>query len=112
VNLSARQFNEPNLVASIAEVLAATGLAPACLELELTESLFMHDVALAVSQLHDMKALGVRCRSTISAPAIPARLPAHLPHRRAEDRPQFRRRRGATRTMRPSSFPSSRWRTT
>ena len=60
VNLSARQFNEPNLVASIAAVLAETGLAPACLELELTESLFMHDVALAVSQLHDMKALGVQ----------------------------------------------------
>ncbi|MGK5023714.1 bifunctional diguanylate cyclase/phosphodiesterase [Janthinobacterium sp. RB2R34] len=60
VNLSARQFNEPNLVASIAGVLAETGLAPACLELELTESLFMHDVALAVSQLHDMKALGVQ----------------------------------------------------
>ena len=60
VNLSARQFNEPNLVASIADVLAQTGLAPGCLELELTESLFMHDVALAVSQLHDMKALGVQ----------------------------------------------------
>lgn len=60
VNLSARQFNEPNLVASIAEVLLETGLPPACLELELTESLFMHDVALAVSQLHDMKALGVK----------------------------------------------------
>ena len=60
VNLSARQFNEPNLVASIAAVLAETGLAPASLELELTESLFMHDVALAVSQLHDMKALGVQ----------------------------------------------------
>jgi len=60
VNLSARQFNEPNLVASIADVLRDTGLAPGCLELELTESLFMHDVALAVSQLHDMKALGVQ----------------------------------------------------
>ncbi|MBB5366791.1 MULTISPECIES: EAL domain-containing protein [unclassified Janthinobacterium] len=60
VNLSARQFNEPNLVASIATVLAETQLPPACLELELTESLFMHDVALAVSQLHDMKALGVQ----------------------------------------------------
>ncbi len=60
VNLSARQFNEPNLVALIAGVLAETGLAPACLELELTESLFMHDVALAVGQLHDMKALGVQ----------------------------------------------------
>ncbi|MFZ4878148.1 bifunctional diguanylate cyclase/phosphodiesterase [Janthinobacterium sp. Mn2066] len=60
VNLSARQFNEPNLVASIATVLDETQLPPACLELELTESLFMHDVALAVSQLHDMKALGVQ----------------------------------------------------
>lgn len=60
VNLSARQFNEPNLVATIADVLRETGLPPACLELELTESLFMHDVALAVSQLHDMKALGVQ----------------------------------------------------
>lgn len=41
-------------------MLLETGLPPASLELELTESLFMHDVALAVSQLHDMKALGVQ----------------------------------------------------
>ncbi|MEC5160430.1 MULTISPECIES: bifunctional diguanylate cyclase/phosphodiesterase [unclassified Janthinobacterium] len=60
VNLSARQFSEANLVASIAAVLAETGLAPACLELELTESLFMHDIGVAVDQLHAMKALGVQ----------------------------------------------------
>jgi EAL domain-containing protein (putative c-di-GMP-specific phosphodiesterase class I) len=59
VNLSARQFGEPNLVASIADVLAQTGLAPSLLEIELTESLFMHDVAQAVELLHKLKALGL-----------------------------------------------------
>ncbi len=60
VNLSARQFGEADLVAAIGAVLADTGLAPDCLELELTESLFMNDIGVAVSQLHAMKALGVQ----------------------------------------------------
>jgi diguanylate cyclase (GGDEF)-like protein/PAS domain S-box-containing protein len=59
VNLSARQFGAPNLIEEIRNVLAETGLAPACLEIELTESLFMSDVALAVELLHSMKGLGV-----------------------------------------------------
>ncbi|MFB9243611.1 EAL domain-containing protein [Massilia antarctica] len=59
VNLSARQFGAPNLLADIGDVLASTGLAPALLEIELTESLFMSDVTLAVELLHSMKALGV-----------------------------------------------------
>ena len=59
VNLSPRQFSEPNLVTSIAEVLRHTGLPPSCLEIELTEGLFMHDVALAVELLHKLKALGL-----------------------------------------------------
>ncbi|MDL2357288.1 MAG: EAL domain-containing protein, partial [Pseudomonadota bacterium] len=59
VNLSARQFGAADLVAEIGAVLAETGLAPDCLEIELTESLFMSDVALAVDLLHRMKALGV-----------------------------------------------------
>ena len=60
VNLSARQFGAANLVADIRAVLAETGLAPGCLEIELTESLFMSDVTLAVELLHTMKALGVK----------------------------------------------------
>jgi diguanylate cyclase (GGDEF)-like protein/PAS domain S-box-containing protein len=60
VNLSARQFGAANLVADIRSVLAETGLAPGCLEIELTESLFMSDVTLAVELLHSMKALGVK----------------------------------------------------
>jgi diguanylate cyclase (GGDEF)-like protein/PAS domain S-box-containing protein len=59
VNLSARQFGAANLIADIRRVLAETGLAPACLEIELTESLFMTDVSLAVELLHGMKALGI-----------------------------------------------------
>ena len=59
VNLSARQFGAPNLVNEIAAVLDETGLAPDRLEIELTESLFMSDVTLAVETLHSMKKLGV-----------------------------------------------------
>jgi diguanylate cyclase (GGDEF)-like protein/PAS domain S-box-containing protein len=59
VNLSARQFAQPGLVAAIGKVLEDTGLPPRCLELELTESVFMNDVAKAVALLHELKALGV-----------------------------------------------------
>jgi len=59
VNLSARQFGAPKLLAEIDAVLGDTGLAPDCLEIELTESLFMNDTTQAVELLHSMKALGV-----------------------------------------------------
>ncbi|MFK3738872.1 putative bifunctional diguanylate cyclase/phosphodiesterase [Massilia sp. TN1-12] len=59
VNLSARQFASSDLLADIESVLNDTGLDPACLELELTESLFMSDVTPAVELLHRMKSLGV-----------------------------------------------------
>jgi EAL domain-containing protein (putative c-di-GMP-specific phosphodiesterase class I) len=60
VNLSARQFGASDLVPGIEAVLRDTGLDPSCLELELTESLFMSDVTPAVDLLHRMKALGVK----------------------------------------------------
>jgi len=59
VNLSARQFGAADLLASLESTLGETGLDPACLEIELTESLFMSDVTPAVELLHRMKALGV-----------------------------------------------------
>jgi diguanylate cyclase (GGDEF)-like protein/PAS domain S-box-containing protein len=59
VNLSARQFGAPDLLADITAVLAQTGLDADCLEIELTESLFMSDVTLAVEVLHGLKSLGV-----------------------------------------------------
>jgi diguanylate cyclase (GGDEF)-like protein/PAS domain S-box-containing protein len=59
VNLSARQFSAADLVPGIEAVLQDTGLDPSCLELELTESLFMSDVTPAVELLHRMKSLGI-----------------------------------------------------
>ena len=60
VNLSARQFQQLQLVESIAEILAETGLAPERLELELTESALMKDTETAVETLRRIKKTGVR----------------------------------------------------
>ncbi|CAA9451011.1 MAG: diguanylate cyclase/phosphodiesterase (GGDEF & EAL domains) with PAS/PAC sensor(s) [uncultured Rubrobacteraceae bacterium] len=43
VNVSACQFQEPNLVKEIRKTLKETGLAPQDLKLEITESVMMHD---------------------------------------------------------------------
>ncbi len=59
VNLSARQFGAADLIAGLESVLNDTMLDPDCLEIELTESLFMNDITPAVELLHRMKSLGV-----------------------------------------------------
>jgi diguanylate cyclase (GGDEF)-like protein/PAS domain S-box-containing protein len=60
VNLSPRHFRDVNLVADVAGILARTGLPPELLELELTESMIVHDVEQAVERLNAIKELGVR----------------------------------------------------
>lgn len=60
VNLSAREFLQPNAVSGIASVLRETGLAPEMLELEVTESVAMHAVDHVLGTLTDLRALGVR----------------------------------------------------
>jgi diguanylate cyclase (GGDEF)-like protein/PAS domain S-box-containing protein len=60
VNLSARQFAEPNLVPEIARVLDETGLNAACLEVEITESLVMGDVESAIRTMRELKLMGVK----------------------------------------------------
>jgi diguanylate cyclase (GGDEF)-like protein/PAS domain S-box-containing protein len=60
VNLSARQFAEPNLVREIARVLDETGLPPPSLEVEITESLVMGDVESAIRTMRDLKQMGVQ----------------------------------------------------
>jgi EAL domain-containing protein (putative c-di-GMP-specific phosphodiesterase class I) len=60
VNLSARQFGDEQLLPEIQTVLDDTGLAPACLELEITESLLMQDVGKAMHVLTSLRAIGVR----------------------------------------------------
>ena len=60
VNLSARQFRDRRLIERIDEILARTGLDPARLELEITESLVMRDIDAVVAKLKDLKAFGVQ----------------------------------------------------
>ncbi|MBI5910497.1 MAG: EAL domain-containing protein [Betaproteobacteria bacterium] len=59
VNLSARQFVQANLVSDVARVLDASGLAPAWLELEITESMVMGDPERAIQTLRQLKSMGV-----------------------------------------------------
>jgi diguanylate cyclase (GGDEF)-like protein/PAS domain S-box-containing protein len=60
VNLSARELEEPGLVDSVRAVLAETGLDPAHLVLEITESLLLVDLPATVRVLSELRILGVR----------------------------------------------------
>ncbi len=60
VNLSAVQIQHPGLIEDVTRVLATTGLDPATLVLEITESAVLHDVAAAAQRLGQLKALGVQ----------------------------------------------------
>ena len=59
VNISARQFSDGQLGTRIATILKETGLPPACLELELTESILMREVSEAMQILDGLKNLGL-----------------------------------------------------
>ena len=59
VNLSTRQLGHPGLVQLVADTLAETGLEPASLCLEITETVLMQDADRAVVLLEELKALGV-----------------------------------------------------
>lgn len=59
INVSARQFAQPDFVETVALVLEQTELDPIYLELELTESLLMDDVELGIKKMQTLKALGI-----------------------------------------------------
>ncbi|MEA5573808.1 putative bifunctional diguanylate cyclase/phosphodiesterase [Calothrix sp. UHCC 0171] len=59
VNLSARQFQQLNLVEMVQQVLAETGLSPECLELEVTESTAMQNVEFTKEILTELHQMGV-----------------------------------------------------
>lgn len=61
VNLSPAQFRQPGaIVAEVRAALAASGLAPARLELEITESLLLSHTEQVLATLRELQALGVR----------------------------------------------------
>ena len=59
VNLSALEFRQRDLVGEIAAVLQATGLPARFLEIELTESVLMHQTGPVLDTLNALKTLGV-----------------------------------------------------
>ncbi|HEV2762710.1 MAG TPA: EAL domain-containing protein, partial [Pyrinomonadaceae bacterium] len=59
VNLSGKQFTQPDLIDQIREVLRETGLDPRSLKLEITESVVMENIETATRTLEQLRALGV-----------------------------------------------------
>jgi diguanylate cyclase (GGDEF)-like protein len=60
VNVSVRQFQHPDLVGDVADALRRSGLNPALLTIEITESLFAQDTEETLRKIQQLKALGVR----------------------------------------------------
>ncbi|MGH8619860.1 MAG: putative bifunctional diguanylate cyclase/phosphodiesterase [Burkholderiales bacterium] len=60
VNLSARQFRGHNITGTVRRALAHSGMLPKWLELELTESVVMHDAGNLISTLEDLASIGCK----------------------------------------------------
>lgn len=60
VNLSGKQFEQPNLIENIKQVLEETGLNASSLKLEVTESVLVENAAPAVAILKQLRALGIK----------------------------------------------------
>ena len=60
VNLSARELQGGDIVQEITAALTDTGLAPASLVIEITESVMMRDLELSIQRLGQLKELGVQ----------------------------------------------------
>ena len=59
VNLSTRQFEQPDLVADIVRILDETGLDPRNLKLEITESVLIDDAGASLDRMQALKRLGI-----------------------------------------------------
>lgn len=60
VNISPRQFSQPDFVDQLRQVLKETDINAALLKLELTESLMLHDIANTIDKMEQLKQHGVR----------------------------------------------------
>lgn len=60
INLSGKQFSQPDLVEQIQQILQETGLKPRCLKLEITESVIMENAESVTAMLLQLRALGVQ----------------------------------------------------
>ena len=60
VNISPRQFSQPDFVDQLRQLLKKTGINPTRLKLELTENLMLHDIANTIEKMGKLKELGIR----------------------------------------------------
>jgi EAL domain-containing protein (putative c-di-GMP-specific phosphodiesterase class I) len=60
VNLSGRQFNNPDIIKSFSETIAQSGIDPTLLEMELTESMLMRNASKTISALNSLHHLGIQ----------------------------------------------------
>jgi predicted signal transduction protein with EAL and GGDEF domain len=60
VNISAIQFRNPGLMQVIVGALAASGLSPTRLEIEITETVLLHNKEATLAALHQLRAIGIR----------------------------------------------------
>ena len=94
VNVSARQLDGDALPALVAQLLAKYDVAASCLEIEITESSIMRDVAGAVRLLHALRERGVRVSiDDFGTGYTSLGFLQALPGRHAQDRPHVHRRR-------------------
>jgi diguanylate cyclase (GGDEF)-like protein/PAS domain S-box-containing protein len=60
VNLSGKQFAQPDLLGQIKKVITETRINPRALKLEITESMVMEDIEAATAMLHQLRDLGIQ----------------------------------------------------
>jgi len=59
INVSARQFQQPDFLGQVNEILEKTGANPAQLKMELTESIILDNVNATITTMHALKAMGI-----------------------------------------------------
>ena len=93
VNVSPVQLKCPTLALRIAGALAASGLAPDRLEIEITEAVLIRDDETALAILHQLRAIGVRIAlDDFGTGLFLAELSEAIPVRQDQDRPLLRQR--------------------
>jgi PAS domain S-box-containing protein len=60
INVTAREFEQPDVASHIRETLQQTGIDPCCIDLEITENIAMGDAVRSAVVLSELKKLGVR----------------------------------------------------
>lgn len=59
VNISSSQFSHPEFIEQLRHILKKSGINPALLKLELTESLMLHDITGTIEKMEQLKSLGI-----------------------------------------------------